>query len=335
MATFTEDELLATIRRLLSTDDPRVRLGVGDDAAVVELGSAAAVLTTDLLVEGVHFDRAWTTARDLGAKAVTVNVSDVAAMGASPRYALVSLALPAEVEERWVVELYGGIREAATAYAVAVVGGDTSRGPCVVLAVAVAGEVAPGGAVTRGGARPGDRLVVTGALGASAAGLRILRAEPTKGARLAATDAGRALVGAHLRPVARVGEGQTLAAAGATAMMDLSDGLSTDLARLCRESGVGARIELGAVPASDALTTVAPGLGVDAVELALHGGEDYELLAALPPEAVEDARARLADRFGTPLAEIGEVVAGEGVVAVRPDGTTAPLEPGGWDHFRG
>src|SRR5438093_1037518 len=155
MAGFTEDELVDTLRRLLSEDAPGVRVGPGDDAAVVGMGWQSAVLTADMLVEGVHCDRSTISARDLGYKAVVVNVSDVAAMGGSPRYGLISLGLPPDADAAWVVELYGGIRDAAAEYAVSVVGGDTVRADRVVVAVAVTGEVPKDAAVTRAGARPG------------------------------------------------------------------------------------------------------------------------------------------------------------------------------------
>jgi thiamine-monophosphate kinase len=329
---FTEEELIEVLRKLLAGEEAGVELGVGDDAAVVEVGPGPVVLTADMLVEGVHFDRATTSPRDLGYKALAVNVSDVAAMGGSPRHALVCLGLSAEVEMRWVVELYGGIREAAGEYAVSVVGGDTSRSERVVVAVALTGRVPPGGAVRRSGARPGDRLVVTGSLGAAAGGLRLARASGQAGAALG-TDWGRALLSAHFRPTARVGEGQALARAGATAMIDISDGLARDLSRLCRESEVGARLRLADLPVAGALRALARVLPVDPLELALGGGEDYELLAALPPDAVARAADRLAERFGTPLTEVGEVVPGRGVVAVEADGAERPLEPAGWDHF--
>ena len=174
--TTTEDELVATLRRVFSGDHPGVRLGIGDDAAVVDTREGQAVLTADILVEGVHFDRSLISPRDLGAKALVVNVSDVAAMGASPRFALVSLVLPPDADAAWVVELEGGVRAAGDEYALAVVGGDLSSGPVAVVSVAVVGEVAPGRFVTRSGARPGDRVVVTGVLGASAGGLALARA---------------------------------------------------------------------------------------------------------------------------------------------------------------
>jgi thiamine-monophosphate kinase len=330
----SEDELVRAIRKVLSGDAPGVTVGIGDDAAVVDTGRHDTILTTDMLIEGVHFDRASASAHDLGHKAVTVNVSDVAAMGGSPRFGLVSIGIPPDVDTSWVMELYGGIREAAGEYGVAVIGGDTNRAGKVVLSVTVVGTVARNHAVTRSGARPGDRLVVTGSLGAAAGGLRLAQADPHEVREALASDWGRRLVQAHLRPVARVGEAQTLASAGATAMIDISDGLALDLSRLCAESGVGATVVLSEVPVADGLEDLAKTFDetIDPLDLALHGGEDYELLAALPSEAVQDAAERLGERFGTGLSTIGPVTE-EGLRAVSEDGTEQPLEPKGWDHF--
>lgn len=315
----TEEELLAAIRRVLSGAGPEVRVGVGDDAAVLAPTGGELVVTTDVLVEGVHFERGTTTGRDLGHKAIVVNVSDVAAMGASPRAAVCALTLPPEVETAWVMELYGGMREACDEYALWLVGGDLSRGREVSIAVTVTGEVAPGRAVLRSGARPGDHVVVTGQLGGSSAGLRLTRSGTMP------SQEQRALIRRHLRPAARVGEGGVLARHGATAMMDVSDGLALDLSRLCRASGVGARLAVAAIP-------VAVGATLDD---ALGGGEDYELLATLPDDrAVDVARAELKEAFGVPLSEIGTVVEGEGVTAIEDDGAERRLEPSGWDHFR-
>lgn len=330
----TEDQLVQAIRKVLSGDSPGVIVGVGDDAAVVEPARHQGVLTTDMLVDGIHFDVERILPHDLGHKALAVNVSDLAAMGGSPRYALVSLGLPSDVEAAWVMELYGGVRQAAEEYGMAVVGGDTSRAERVTVAVTVTGEVPSGQAVTRGGARPGDRLVVTGFLGAAAGGLRLASGTTEEVRGRLSTEAGRALVASHQRPTARVGEGQELARAGATAMMDLSDGLALDLHRLCRESEVGARVWLDRIPVAPALRDLAGQLGVDPLDLALHGGEDYELLAVLPADAVGGARDRLAERFGTSLWEVGEVTdAGTGVVAIGTSGGERRLDPKGWDHF--
>jgi thiamine-monophosphate kinase len=332
MSGFSEDELVAALRKILAEDVPGVRLGPGDDAALVEFGPHLGILTADLLVEGVHFRRETTSARDLGYKALAVNVSDVAAMGGSPRYAMVSLGIPEDVETTWVVELYGGLRDAGAEYATTIVGGDTSRSDGVVISVALTGEVPEDLAVTRSGARPGDRIVVTGTLGAAAGGLRLAEAA-RHDVPAVATPEGRELLEASARPRARVGEGQSLARLGATAMMDISDGLAIDLGRLCRESGVGASVNLDRVPVSPALRGLGSSLAVDPLTLAIEGGEDYELLATLRAEAVEQATETLKDRFGTPLADIGEIKAGEGLVAVGPDGSERPLEPKGWDHF--
>jgi thiamine-monophosphate kinase len=325
----SEDQLVAAIRKVLSGDAPGVILGPGDDAAIVEPGRHHAILTTDLLLEGVHFEIEDSSPHDLGHRALVVNVSDVAAMGGSPRFALAAVGLSPDVEAAWVMELYGGMRRAADEYAMAVVGGDTNRSDRTVIAVSVYGEVSKGKAVSRSGARRGDRLVVTGSLGASAGGLRIAR-DPQARAALS-TEWGRDLLSRHERPHARVGEGQTLAQAGAAAMMDLSDGLALDLDRLCRESEVGARLWLDKVPVASGLAELGELVPLDPLDLALHGGEDFELLAALPPEAVGSARDKLGERFGTGLTEVGEVTEG-GLMAVDEQGER-PLEPRGWDHF--
>jgi len=329
----TEDELIAAITRLLSGSQPGVVVGVGDDAAVIEPGRGQQVLTTDLLIEGVHFERASISPRDLGAKAVTVNVSDIAAMGGSPRAALAGIGLAPDVEAAWVMELYGGMRDACAEYALSLVGGDTNRADLVVVSVTVVGEVSPGRAVTRSAARIGDAIVVTGALGAAAGGLALSRAQPAAMTAALSSPWGRALLDALARPVARVGEGQTLAQSGAHAMMDLSDGLAKDLSRLCLASGVGARIELVTVPVAEPLRAGAASLGVDALELALGGGEDYELVATLDPTDAEAARRVLDERFGVTLTTVGTIIEGEGLVAVGDDGRETPLGSKGWDHF--
>lgn len=314
----TEDALIAAIRRVVSGDAPEVRVGPGDDAAVVAGGTGDLVLTTDALVEDVHFRRSTTTARDLGYKAIAVNVSDVAAMAASPRFAVCALTVSDDVDAAWVVELVGGMRECCDEFAVSLVGGNVARGRDVAIVVTLTGEVARGRAVRRSGARPGDRLAVTGSLGGAAAGLRLA-------SRRSWTDEERDALRRHVRPTPRVGEAGVLASHGATAMIDISDGLSLDLSRLCGASGVGARLDPSRVPVHPAAT----------LDEALGGGEDYELLATLPdPDAVARARARLHDAFGVPLGEIGDIIE-EGLVAVDDRGEERPLEPRGWDHLMG
>jgi thiamine-monophosphate kinase len=314
----SEVELLEAIRRVLSGAGPEVRVGVGDDAAVLAPTAGELVLTTDALVEDVHFVRGPTGARDLGHKAIVVNVSDIAAMGGSPRAAVCALTLAPDVEAAWVMELFGGMREACDEYALWLVGGDLSGGREVSIAVTVTGEVAPGRAVLRSGARPGDRIVVTGELGGSAAGLRLTRL------RTMPTAEQLTLVRRHLRPTARVGEGGVLAR-HATAMMDVSDGLAIDLSRLIRASGVGARLAIEDVPIADGAT----------IDDALGGGEDYELVATIPEATtVEALRLELKEAFGVAVTEIGRIVDGQELTAILGDGTERPLEPTGWDHFR-
>lgn len=313
---FSEDELLEAIRRVLSGAGPEVVVGPGDDAAVLAPLIGELLITTDVLVEGVHFERGLTSARDLGYKAVVVNLSDVAAMAGSPRAAVCALTLSDGPDVAWTMELFGGMREACDEHALWLVGGDLSRGGVTSIAVTVTGEVAPGHAVLRSGAKPGDRLVVTGSLGGSAAGLRA-----SKDRRSWSEDE-RDAIRRHFRPSARVGEAKVLARLGATAMMDVSDGLALDLSRLMSASGVGARLMLRDVPVHPAAM----------LDEALGGGEDYELLSALPDGAVDIARTELADAFGTPLAEIG-VIAEGALVAVAGDGSERPLDPLGWDHF--
>jgi thiamine-monophosphate kinase len=319
----TEDELIAAIGRVLSGAGPEVVVGPGDDAAVVRPGSGELVLTTDAMVEGVHFRRQLTTPRDLGFKAIAVNVSDVAAMGASPRFALCALTLPDTIDAAWVVELAGGMRECCDEFALSLVGGNLSRGSELSIVVTVTGEVARGRAVRRSGARPGDRVVVTGSLGGAAAGLRLA-------SQRSWSEDERDALRRSMRPEPRVGEGATLAAHGVTSMMDVSDGLAIDLSRLCRASGTGARVEVAYIPVHPAATPAE----------ALGGGEDYELLATLPDDAaVDTAGKELREGYGVSLSDIGVIIEpkGEtpgGLVAVDEDGTEHPLASEGWDHFR-
>jgi thiamine-monophosphate kinase len=314
----SEQELQAAIGKVLSGAGPEVAVGVGDDAAVVEAGAGHLVITTDVLVEGSHFRRATTSARDLGYKAVVVNVSDIAAVAASPRYAVCALTLSDDVDAAWTMELFGGMREACDEYALWLVGGNLARGPEISVAITVTGEVARGRAVLRSEASPGERLVVTGGLGAAAAGLRVA----TDGR--VSSDEDRALLRAYFRPVARVGEGGVLARHGATSMIDVSDGLALDLWRVCMASGVGARLLLDRIP-------IAPGATEDE---AMGGGEDYELLATLPGNnGVAAAGEELRDTFGVALTDIGETTEAPSIVAVANDTIERPLDPRGWDHF--
>ncbi|HLG66392.1 MAG TPA: thiamine-phosphate kinase [Acidimicrobiales bacterium] len=318
----TEEQLLARITGALQRatgQPPDGEIWIGDDAAVVHIPGTSVVLATDATVGGVHADLSLVSLDDLGWKALTAAVSDIGAMGAWPRHALVALCAPPGTD----VELVNrGLAEAAARWGCPIVGGDLSAASTVVVAVTVTGSVGEGpGPVTRSGASPGDRLFLTGPLGASAAGLRLLRG-PAAGSPAEGAARGSPGVGAgagtpaarHRRPLARLLEGWTARLAGATAMIDVTDGLSLDLDRLARASGVGARLD--GVP-------VAP--GATQAE-ALGGGEDYELLIATPDgDRLRGAFARAGLRPPLPV----------GVCTDDPAERTlagAPLGVSGWQH---
>jgi thiamine-monophosphate kinase len=308
-----EFEILRRISDRLPQAPPEVLLPMGDDCAVLRLGGRDWVAASDMLVYGHHF-KDWATPEDAGYKAVAVNVSDVAAMGGIPRFVLVSGG--AERAET-TLRCFRGVLEACEGFGLYPLGGDTTRADALTVDVAILGElVAP--PVLRSGARPGDLLAVTGELGASAAGLLALE-NGTSGAER--------LVRRHLRPEPRVEAGLVAARLGVGAMIDLSDGLASDVRHVCRRSGVGCRVDLDLLPVSDDTREFAKFLGRDPEILAATGGEDYELLISAP-EPVLDA---LAEDVEVPITRIGEVTDGADV-AFRRGGE--PVEDlSGWDHF--
>ncbi|MCK4964297.1 MAG: thiamine-phosphate kinase, partial [Dehalococcoidia bacterium] len=262
-------ELLAKIAGQLK--DKSVLIGIGDDAACWRTEACAQLATSDSLIQDVHFTLSTTTWRELGWKALAVNLSDIAAMGGFPQYALVSLGLPGDIEVASVAELYEGMAELARLFDVSIVGGDSVGAPVVILSLAVVGKAQTTQTVlTRSAAAPGDRIAVTGYLGASAAGLAMLKKGLEFDKETAAT-----LREAHLKPHPRIVEGQALARHGVKAAIDLSDGLVSDLNKLCKASGVGARLFTNQIPVHP---VVRRSFGDDSIELALSGGEDYELL---------------------------------------------------------
>lgn len=298
-----EFELLALLRERLPAPGPQVRLGSGDDAAV-SVPAGATATSVDALVEGVHFRRETASLRQIGRKAISTALSDLAAMGAAPGEAYVALGAPGDLGEPELLELAEGLAAVARETGTTIAGGDLTGAPALTLAVTVVGHAPrPEDFVTRGGARPGDALVVTGELGAAAAGLLLLE-DPT----LQGDDALRAR---QLDPTPRLGAGQALAAAGATAMIDVSDGLAGDAAHVATASGAILLIDADALPIAPGVAAVAAAAGRDPLELAASGGEDYELFAALPPAAVEAAREALA-RLGTSLTPIGKVETTDG-----------------------
>jgi len=297
-----ELELIAAIETALSDRSGRLVRWTGDDAAVTR-ARPFAVTSIDTLVDGVHFRRATHGLRDIGWKALATALSDLAAMGAEAGEAYVSVVLPDDVERP--IELIDGMEELAAESDVTIAGGDVVAGPVLVLTVAVVGWAdSAEELVGRDGARPGDLVGVTGELGGSEAGRRALED--------GATDSSLAV--RHLRPVPRLAEGRALAAAGVTAMIDLSDGLATDARHVAERSGAEVRIRLGDVPRASGVTA----------EQAATGGDDYELLVTVPPERRKAAEA------SAPLTWIGEVSAGRGLLLLGPDGPVTGLS--GYEH---
>jgi thiamine-monophosphate kinase len=321
-----EFELLALLRERLPAADPRVRLGSGDDAAVTVPGGAVAT-SVDALVEGVHFRRASASPRQIGRKAISTALSDLAAMGAAPGEAYVWLGAPEAMDEAELLAVGEGLAAVAAETGTTVAGGDLTRAPVLSLAVTVTGH-APNADdfVTRGGARPGDVLVVTGELGGAAAGLLLL-ADPS-------IEGDDALRWRQLDPTPRLAAGQALAAAGATAMIDLSDGLAGDAGHVAAASGALLVVDAEALPIAPGVAAVARAADREPLELAAAGGEDYELLAALPPASLAPAQEALA-HLGTPLTAIGKVEAAAGRPRVelrRRGGEAVPMR--GFDQLR-
>lgn len=349
-----EFELIRRIRATLPEPDPSVLIGIGDDAAALETGPGmTTLLTTDTFVEGVDFDLAFSSWRQIGWKSLAANYSDIAAMGGVPRHALTTLCLPAHRTAKDVEALYAGFRDLArhTGLSVSIVGGDLSStdGPTV-ISITVRGEAAGEHVTTRGGARVGDTLCVTGHLGASEAGLRLLqstREQPATG-RLAPerpatgkpererpADRFAGALSRHRTPVPRVREGGILARSGwVHAMIDVSDGLSSDALHLCCSSGVGLNLDGTALPIADETRRAMEELRLDPVRTALESGEEFELLCAVAPDRVDRLAAELAERTGTPLTPIGECVSEDRGCAFTDHTGRRPLRPEGYDHFR-
>ena len=333
-----------------SSVSPFLIRGIGDDAAAFKSASGTnVVVTTDLLVEDVDFRRDTTRPELLGHKALAVSLSDIAAMGARPRWALVSLGVPAEVwESGFLDSFYDGFFKLAARYGVELIGGDISRTPDkVVIDSIVIGECLLDHEIFRSGAAPGDQIFVTGFLGDAAAGLRLIE----RGARLHApataaaeepsansgADAGQHhpidhLLLRQLRPEPRVGWGLLLGEQQlATAMIDVSDGLSSDLNHLCAASKVGARIDAAKIPIDYLVTDLRGRRALDPLMLALHGGEDFELLFTVSPPNV----AKLPKRVdGVSICQIGEITSEPGKIRVLEKDQVWDLQPGGFEHFR-
>jgi thiamine-monophosphate kinase len=308
-----EFEIIGRISGELPEAPPEVLVPIGDDCAVLRLGDRTWAAASDMLVCGHHF-KGWATPEDVGYKAVAVNVSDVAAMGGTPRFVLASCGAP---DPETTLRCVRGVLEACEAFDVYPLGGDTTRAETLTVDVAILGELST--PVLRSGARPGDLLAVTGELGASAAGRLSLESGASDPERLA---------NKHLRPAPRVEAGLAASRLGVGAMIDLSDGLASDARHLCERSGVGCQVDLDLLPVAADTRSFLTSLGYEPEIVAATGGEDYELLISAPQPVLE----RMAESVGVPLSTVGEVTDGaEGVVFVRGGEVVGGLS--GWDHF--
>jgi thiamine-monophosphate kinase len=339
--TIHEFDLIRALHRHYGRRAASVIQGIGDDAAVITSRAGQwAVLTTDILTEGVHFDLRTATMADIGFRAATANLSDIAAMGGTPQYLLVSLAIPRTGTRHQVLQLYKGMMAACRPHQVSLIGGDTSASSGGwFLSVTLIGMVPPHKALLRSGAQIGDLLYVTGTIGDALAGLRLLNERPARPARHhprtpLSTRHRKFLIGRHLRPTARIAEGKWFSTRRfVTSAIDLSDGLSGDLRHICEESHVGASLDLGALPLSPACWAYAASRELDPVDLALTGGEDYELLFTVSPRQ----RLRLertALKRGFSLTCIGKIHPLRfGIQAVSLDGQRHRLANTSYNHF--
>jgi len=339
-STKSEFDFIASLRQRMTASalkNDSLVAGIGDDAAVFRSSAGKeTVITADLLAEDIDFRRTTTAPFLLGHKALAVSLSDIAAMGARPLWSLISIGVPEDVwQTEFVDQFYEGVLELANHYGVQLIGGDTSRtNESIVIDSVVAGECAAGTAVFRSGASPGDQIFVTGSLGAAAAGLRLIE----RGAHLAEQNLAdedsqkldHVLI-RQLRPEARVGWGIVLGEERlATAMIDLSDGLSSDLNRLCDASGMGALIDSSLLPIDNRVVELCGRRALDPLQLALHGGEDFELLFTVKPDNV----ARLPRRVdGVEIKRIGAMTNAIEGIKISEGPRVWDLKPGGWKHF--
>eukprot|EP01022_Parablepharisma_sp_SALTPOND_P020573 TRINITY_DN37834_c0_g1_i1.p7 TRINITY_DN37834_c0_g1~~TRINITY_DN37834_c0_g1_i1.p7 ORF type:complete len:341 (-),score=152.98 TRINITY_DN37834_c0_g1_i1:2798-3820(-) len=326
----SEEQIIRLIASLVGEGGKDLAVGIGDDAAVLGGATGGLVVTTDLLVDGSHFDLGFMKPEAVGWRAMAANLSDLAGMGALPAWGFLSLGLPEAPAPEFVQALVGSMVALGREHGLALAGGDTVRAPQVILNLCLIGRMGKIAPLLRSGGRLGDAVCVTGGLGGSAAGRAWLQAgrDPDQ-------DGAAAAAAAFLRPRPRLAAGRSLAESGRVhAMMDLSDGLASDLARLARASALGARVEAAAVPVHPGAEAVAKELGGDALAWALSGGEDFELLFTCDPGEVGLLSELVAEAAGgLAVTRVGRLVKGPGVLLSR-DGGEQDIAMSGWDHFR-
>ena len=325
-----EFELIARLTKGAPKEAPDLLCGVGDDCAIVDGPDGKNWLVTmDALMEGVHFRREWTDMATLGRKALAVNLSDIAAMGGTPRFYLVSLGLPNDLRAKCAEQIFAGMRELASEFGVELIGGDTVRSESgLALSVTVIGEVKEDRSLLRCTARSGDIVYITGTVGGAALGLRCLN-------RGEAGEEAASFVNRHNNPVPRVNAGRLLGESGmVTAMIDVSDGVVADLGHIAECSGVGFRIELIRIPVDDDFRALARKIHANPAELALSGGEDYELLFTVRPAHAEKFEEKVMPKLDVPVARIGAIVGEKTRREVTDvDGKFFIPAVAGFDHF--
>lgn len=320
--------LINRIRKWTSASDPTLLKGIGDDVAVIETGEKAWLITTDLLIEDIHFKLTWIDPFHLGRKALSVNLSDIAAMGGTPKYFLISLGVPKNLPLPFISSFYRGLKDGARRFGVNLIGGDTSLSKKIIINICLLGEGKKGNFLFRSGARVGDDLFVSGTLGDAALGLKILQKGGT-GRKF------KGLIKKHLSPSPRIQLGQVLARnRWATAMIDVSDGLLIDTNHLLEESRVGARIWEDRIPLSKLYQKWIHSFSKFRYRFALSGGEDYELLFTAPPE-MRRRISHVALSLKIPIAQIGRIVPKkEGLHLIRKDGKKYVPSRLGFEHFK-
>ncbi len=323
--------LIERIKARLAAQQPDLIAGIGDDAAIIRTDSDEHLLATcDIQLEDVHFRRKFITPYQLGQRAVAVNISDIAAMGGIPTYLLVSLGLPPDIEVDYIDQLYHGMEKEATRSNATIAGGNITRSLQLMIDIFLLGKVKQNLVITRSGAQQGDLLLVTGDIGKSAAGLRLLNRKAKNKDQIIDPQ----LSAAHLTPTPRLPESRIIANLQiATAMIDISDGLASDLGHICRASKVGAVIWAESLPISTATRNAAALIGCDPLQLALYGGEDYELLFSAPQEMVAALQQAVTAETGTSVTVVGEIVSLVEGVRVDIAGKLSPLLAKGWDHM--
>jgi thiamine-monophosphate kinase len=313
--------LIDRLAKMAGGGDERLLIGIGDDAAAWQGDASIQLATVDSFIQDVHYPSGTASWPEIGWKALAVNLSDIAAMGGLPRYALVSLALPPETEVDDVTALYTGLLELAQKYGVTIVGGDISHAPMMIINITVLGSNPQEKLLTRSSAKPGELIAVTGHLGAAAAGLEMLTQKLNFDEKAAA-----GFRQAFFKPIPRIAEGLLLLEQGVKTAIDISDGLVGDLGQIGRASQVGARIDANRVPVEP---LVKASFGDRALELALTGGEDYELLFTASAEVIDKVKKAAT----CPVTAIGEITTGQGVTVIDEQGKPLKLGRAGWEHF--